>query len=86
MKWISDLSIRNKIFLIIVVTIIGVAIFATWAVISSSSIQNEQTRMLESAITAEETILNADRDLYQAYTAVQELVMKDNTTMLKLQM
>jgi methyl-accepting chemotaxis protein len=78
-KWISDLSIRNKIFLIIVVTIIGVAIFATWAVISSSSIQNEQTRMLESAITAEETILNADRDLYQAYTAVQELVMKDNT-------
>lgn len=79
MKWISDLSIRSKIFLILVMCIVGVAVFASWALISSSNIQNEETKMLKSARAAEEAILNADRDLYQAYTAVQKIVLGDNT-------
>ncbi len=79
MKWISDLSIRSKIFLILVMCLIGVSVFASWAIISSSSIQNQQTKMLKSARAAEEAILNADRDLYQAYTAVQKIVMGENT-------
>ncbi len=79
MKWISDLSIRSKIFLILVMCLIGVAVFASLAVISSSNIQKEETKMLKSARAAEEAILNADRDLYQAYTAVQKIVMGDNT-------
>lgn len=79
MKWMSDLSIRSKIFLIMIVTLAGVAIFATWAIISSIRIQNNQTKMLKSGRMAEEAILNADRDLYQAYTAVQKLVLKDNS-------
>lgn len=62
-----------------IVTLAGVAIFATWAIISSIRIQNNQTKMLKSGRMAEEAILNADRDLYQAYTAVQKLVLKDNS-------
>lgn len=79
MKWISNLSIRNKILLFIIVMVVGVAIFAVFAVKWSSNIQNEETRMLKSARAAEESILNADRDLYQAYTAVQKLVLTDST-------
>lgn len=79
MKWISNLSIRSKIFMVLIVSIIGVALFAIWAVTSSNSIQNKETNMLKSARTASEAILNADRDLYQAYTAVQVLVLANNT-------
>lgn len=79
MKRISDLSIRNKIMMILVISIIGVALFGAWAILSSSSIQNDQTRMLKSLREAQEAILNADRDLYQAYTAVQKIVLEDNT-------
>ena len=79
LKWISDLSIRGKICLILVFSMICIAIFGVLAVISSSSIQSKQTKMLQAAEHAESTILNADRDLYQAYTAVQVLVFKDNS-------
>jgi len=79
MKWISDLSIRSKIFLILVSAVIGFGVFASWAIASSNSNQNNQTKMLKSARAAEEAILNADRDLYQAYTAVQKIVLGENT-------
>ena len=79
MKWISDLSIRNKILLILIIAMIGISIFASWALLSINSIQYEETNMLKSARSSQEAILNADRDLYQAYAAVQKLVLEDNT-------
>ena len=78
-KWISDLSIKSKILLIIIGTIFGVAVFAAGAIILSTGTQNAQTKMLKSGLIAQETLLNADRDLYQAYTAVQELVLMDSS-------
>ena len=78
-KWISDLSIRSKIFLLLVFSIISVAIFGVTAVTSSSSIQNKQTNMLKDSEQAVTAVLNADRDLYQAYTAVETLVFSDNS-------
>ncbi len=72
MKWISDLSIKVKILLLLFISIIGVALFAVWSLMSSTSIQNKQTNMLKSARAIQEAVLNADRDLYQAYTAVQK--------------
>jgi len=79
MKWISDLSIKVKILLLLFISIIGVALFAVWSLMSSTSIQNKQTNMLKSARAIQEAVLNADRDLYQAYTAVQKLVLEDIT-------
>jgi len=79
MKRISDLSIKYKILMILVMTIISIGLFATWAISSSSSIQNKQTNMLKNVRTAQEAILNADRDLYQAYAAIQKLVLDNNT-------
>ncbi|WP_027621973.1 methyl-accepting chemotaxis protein [Acetivibrio clariflavus] len=78
MKWISDLSIKVKILLLLFISIIGVALFAVWSLMSSTSIQNKQTNMLKSARAIQEAVLNADRDLYQAYAAVQKLVLEDN--------
>lgn len=79
MKRISDLSIRNKIMTIIIISIISIGLFEGWAIMSSSSIQDKQTDMLKSAGAVREYILNADRDLYQAYTAIQTLVLDNNT-------
>jgi len=79
MKWLSNLSIRRKIYLILGTVVISVAIFGLVAVASSGAIQNSQLNLEESARSAGTAILNADRDLYQAYTAVQVLVFADNS-------
>ena len=79
MKWISDLSIKRKILATIISTVALIAIFAVWAASSSISVQNAQTKMLKSGLIAQDLLLNADRDLYQAYTAVQSLVLADNS-------
>lgn len=78
-KWISDMSIKLKIYLILVFAIVSFAIFGVTAVTSSGSIQDKQTNMLKTAEYAESAVLNADRDLYQAYVAVQVLAMADNS-------
>ncbi|WP_026073713.1 methyl-accepting chemotaxis protein [Acetivibrio cellulolyticus] len=79
MKWISDLSLSKKIYLLLGFIVFAVAIFGVLAVQSSSATQNSQLNLEQSARTAETTILEADRDLHQAYTAVQALALADNS-------
>ncbi|OPZ91834.1 MAG: Methyl-accepting chemotaxis protein II [Firmicutes bacterium ADurb.Bin419] len=79
MKWISDLSIRKKIYLILSSVVISVALFGLVAISSSGKIQESQIRLEETARSAMTVVLNADRDLYQAYTAIQVLVFAENS-------
>lgn len=79
-KLLSNLSIRNKIFLLIAAIIVIVATFAVVA----SSYQNKLIKEIEVTVHEEgleaiQLILNADRDMYQAYVAVQTLLSTEDS-------
>ncbi|WP_010244144.1 methyl-accepting chemotaxis protein [Acetivibrio cellulolyticus] len=79
MKWISDLSLRKKVYLILNLTVIIISVFFFGAIFAINSVQGQLESMLNNGGTAQSKILNADRDLYQAYTAVQAVMISKDS-------
>lgn len=76
MKWISDLAIRTKILMLFGLTVVIFIAYATVALLTVKGVRDDESKALETVTYVQNYVLNAERDLYQAYTTVQKVLIE----------
>lgn len=79
MKFLSNLSIRKKLFMLVaflMVSLVAIQIFTIYK--NDTMWVNMQTTIYDQGFEASQLILNADRDMYQALSAADIVILSKN--------
>jgi methyl-accepting chemotaxis protein len=72
---VNNLSVRQKLSIPLIIACIAVALFVALSIYSSRALKAHSKAMSDNFVPAISTVLNADRDLYQARLALLESVL-----------